>query len=177
MEISKDNIRVRSATLEDAAILNRWWNDGSVMEHAGFPNGLGQSLEETQANVLRNNPSSERLILEIDGERVGEASYKIEDNAAYPGWKICEASYQNQGYGTKIILMLFDWLFSVKGPTVEKIVWDTMIENERARHVYENKIKARKTEIIEKAFVDQLGRDRTAVVYELSKDEFHRLHG
>ena len=46
MRIEKDNIVIRSANLKDAEILNHWWNDGSVMEHAGFPNGLGQSMEE-----------------------------------------------------------------------------------------------------------------------------------
>ena len=44
MRIQKDNIVIRSATVDDAIQLNKWWNDGRIMEHAGFPNGLGESL-------------------------------------------------------------------------------------------------------------------------------------
>lgn len=47
MRIQRDNIVIRSATIDDAIQLNKWWNDGKVMGHAGFPNGLGQSLEDT----------------------------------------------------------------------------------------------------------------------------------
>ena len=39
--LTKDNITIRSATLADAPLLNAWWNDGAVMAHAGFPQGLG----------------------------------------------------------------------------------------------------------------------------------------
>ena len=41
MRIQKDNILIRTATVDDAVQLNKWWNDGRVMEHAGFPYGLG----------------------------------------------------------------------------------------------------------------------------------------
>lgn len=43
MFLEKDSLIIRSATLEDAKYLLKWWNDGKVMEHAGFPNGLGIS--------------------------------------------------------------------------------------------------------------------------------------
>ncbi len=45
MRIQKDNIVIRSATTDDAIQLNNWWNDGRIMEHAGFPKGgLGGNL-------------------------------------------------------------------------------------------------------------------------------------
>lgn len=76
MRIEKDNIVIRSANLKDAEILNHWWNDGSVMEHAGFPNGLGQSMEETIECVKRNEGHISQLcIIEIDGKPVGELNY------------------------------------------------------------------------------------------------------
>jgi len=111
MRIQKDNIVVRSATIDDAIQLNKWWNDGKVMEHAGFPNGLGESLEDTMNNISSwEGKLSQLCIIEIDGKSVGELSYRIkDDNAAYPGWKICDFSYQNQGYGPKIIMMLFEF--------------------------------------------------------------------
>lgn len=53
IEDKKDNLRIRSATLKDVSILNSWWNDGSVMAHAGYPNGLNQSMEQTK-ECIRN---------------------------------------------------------------------------------------------------------------------------
>jgi hypothetical protein len=45
MRIETGNIVIRSATVADAKQLNSWWNDGRVMEHTGFPNGLGESAQ------------------------------------------------------------------------------------------------------------------------------------
>ncbi|MDO5717038.1 MAG: GNAT family protein [Tissierellia bacterium] len=179
MELIKDTIRLRTAKEEDVEILNQWWNDGAVMAHAGFPNGLGESLEDTKKNIERSrlHPFSELLIIEIDGTRVGEANFEIKEHVAYPGWKICETSYQNRGYGMRIITLLFDFLFSNTEFAIEKIQWDTLLENERAQYVYEEKFKARKINVIENAFVDQVGRQRTAVEYEMTKQEFYERMG
>ena len=178
MRIEKDNIVIRSATLDDAAQLNKWWNDGRVMEHAGFPNGIGESLDDTTANIRsREGKLSQLCIIEIDGKPVGELNYKIgDDGAAYPGWKICDLDSQNKGYGSKIIMMLFEFIFTdedinSKFP-IEKIVWDTMLENKRAQHVYEDKIGAKRTGILKDAWIDQLGNPRSAVLYEIGKEDF-----
>ena len=178
MRIQNDNIVIRSATIDDAIQLNKWWNDGRVMEHAGFPNGIGESLDDTITNIRgREGKLSQLCIIEIDGKPVGELSYSIRgDGAAYPGWKICEFSYQNRGYGPKIIRMLFEFLFTdevinSKFP-IEKIIWDTMLENERAQYVYENKIGAKKVGIRKDCWKDQNGQLRTAVDYEFSKEDF-----
>ena len=149
MRIQKDNIVIRSSTVEDATQLNKWWNDGKIMEHAGFPNGLGESLDDTIKNIRYwEGKLSQLCIIEIDGKAVGELSYRFKDAAAYPGWKICDFSYQNQGYGTKIIIMLFEFLFTDEPInskfSMNKIIWDTMLENKRAQYIYENKIGAKK---------------------------------
>lgn len=181
MRIEKDNIVIRSATIDDATQLNKWWNDGRVMEHAGFPNGLGESLEDTINNIKsREGKLSQLCIIEIDGKSVGELSYSIkDDNAAYPGWKICDFSYQNQGYGPKIIRMLFEFLFTDEAINskflIEKIVWDTMLENKRAQYVYENKIGARKTGVRKNIWKDQAGKLRTAIDYEISREDFFNV--
>ena len=178
MRIEKDNIVIRSATINDAIQLNKWWNDGRVMEHAGFPNGLGESIEDTIENIKGwEGKLSQLCIIEIDDKVVGELSYSIKgDNAAYPGWKICDFTYQNHGYGPKIIMMLFEFLFTdevinSKFP-IERIIWDTMLENKRAQYVYENKIGARKIGVKEDSWKDQIGKWRTAIDYEISKEEF-----
>lgn len=183
MRIAKDNITIRSAERRDAKTLNSWWNDGRVMAHAGFPNGLGESMEETLENIDRNRDNTCQLcIIEIDGIPVGELSYRVrsEEATAYPGWKICEEDYQNKGYGPKIIIMLFDFLFTDAAINslheLKRIVWDTMSDNTRAQHVYEHKIGATKTKTVENAWQDQTEIWRTAVYYEISREAFFALH-
>ncbi|MGB4015254.1 MAG: N-acetyltransferase, partial [Bacilli bacterium] len=84
MKITKSNLTIRSATPEDAEILTSWWNDGKVMAHAGFPLGLNMTAEETLKHINDNETSiSQRCIIEIDGERVGEMNFRIyEDRKA-----------------------------------------------------------------------------------------------
>lgn len=182
MRINKDNIVIRSAVIDDAILLNTWWNDGNVMEHAGFPNGLGEPIEDTIANIKSwEGKLSQLCIIEVDNKPIGELNYCIEDDGAvYPGWKICDTNYQNKGYGPKIIIMLFEFLFTDETInskfTIRKIVWDTMLENKRAQHVYENKIGARKIDIHENAWQDQQGAWQTAVNYEITKEDFFRKH-
>jgi|SRR5690554_4249346 len=180
MKIEKDNIVIRSANVDDAIQLNKWWNDGEVMEHAGFPKGLGQSLEET-IGAIRNweGKLSQLCIIEIDGKVVGELSYKIKgDGAAYSGWKICDFDYQNQGYGPQIIKLLFEFLFTDENINsifpIDRIKWNTMLENKRAQYVYEHKIQARKIGIKENSWQDQLGRLRSSVDYEITRDGFFK---
>ncbi len=46
MNLKYNDLTIRNATPEDAVILCQWWNDGAVMEHAGFQNGIGTTEEE-----------------------------------------------------------------------------------------------------------------------------------
>ena len=46
MELIKENLKIRYATKNDAKILCNWWNDGKIMAHAGFPNGVNTTVEE-----------------------------------------------------------------------------------------------------------------------------------
>lgn len=178
MIIEKDNIVIRSANVDDAIQLNKWWNNGEVMEHAGFPKGLGQSLEETIDEISNwEGKLSKLCMIEIDGKVVGELGYRIKgDGAVYPGWKVCDFDYQNQGYGPQIIKLLFEFLFTDENINskfpIDRIIWDTMIENKRAQYVYEHKIKARKIAIKENSWQDQLGNWRSSVDYGISREEF-----
>lgn len=40
MHLQYNDLTIRSALPADAPQLVRWWNDGAVMAHAGFPLGL-----------------------------------------------------------------------------------------------------------------------------------------
>ena len=51
MYIIDRDLCVRNAEMEDCAQLAKWWNDGSVMAHAGFPRGLGTTAEKIQEQI------------------------------------------------------------------------------------------------------------------------------
>lgn len=179
VQITKGNIKIRSATLADAPLLNAWWNDGAVMAHAGFPKGLGQSLEETRQQIASYaGKLSQLCIIEIGGRPVGELSFGIGQNEAQTGFKICDSSQQNRGFGKQIIWMTFTYLFldealNSKMP-IHRIFWDTNLKNKRAQHVYES-LGAVRLRVVENAFTDQLGEPQNAVEYELTREAFLKL--
>ena len=51
MRVDVGELTLRSAQSADAEILTEWWNDGGVMAHAGFPLGLGTSVEGTRESI------------------------------------------------------------------------------------------------------------------------------
>ena len=175
MLITQDNLTIRSAEVRDAQILTDWWNNGAVMAHAGFPNGLGQTVEETLRQIKRNETHlSQRCIIEIDGKPAGEMSFGLLDGgAAEIGIKICDPACQNHGYGTKLLRMLIDYLFydpqlNAAFP-VQKIILDTNLKNTRAQHVYE-KLGFTRLRVNIHAWQDQLGEWQDSVDYEMTRD-------
>ena len=163
MLIIHENLKIRSAELNDAEILCNWWNDGKVMAHAGFPNGLGTTVAEIQIN-------KGLFIIEVDNKPVGEMSCrKISDDTAEIGIKICDFSQQEKGYGPTFLRMFINHLFSEFG--CQKVVLDTNLNNTRAQATYE-KIGFRKVRINTDAWKNQLGEWQTSVDYELIKENF-----
>jgi TATA-box binding protein (TBP) (component of TFIID and TFIIIB) len=73
MLLKYNNLTIRNVTVNDAEQLALWWNDGKIMAHAGFPNGIGQTAN-TIADSLKNDTvdTHRRLIIEIDNVVVGE---------------------------------------------------------------------------------------------------------
>lgn len=170
MERTHGDIRIRNAGPDDAALLARWWNDGAVMAHAGFPNGLGTTAEKIAAGLSTDTDDTRRrLILEYGGEPIGEMSYTIvEGGAAQIGIKICEASCQERGIGRVALSLLIRALFDRSCPKIEL---DTNLNNLRAQHVYE-KLGFRRTGVRVDSWVDQLGRPQSAVDYEMVESDF-----
>ena len=162
--LKHENIVVRDAIPSDAPQLTAWWNDGNVMAHAGFPNGLGTTEEEVIAGL-----GNGRLFLEEDGRPIGEACYRpVGDGIAEIGIKICEVDCQNRGLGRIILSMLIRYLFDNE---FEKIVLDTNLNNLRAQHVYEM-LGFRKVRTNIDSWTDQLGRKQSSVDYELVERDF-----
>ena len=149
----------------DAPLLCRWWNDGKVMEHAGFPQGLGTSVEKITQKFLEPDNRTHLLIIESEGLPIGEMNWRREESDhAEIGIKICESDRQEKGFGSRLIAMLCRDLFANRG--IASITLNTMLENQRAQHVYE-KLGFVKTGVRENCWRDQTGKLRTAVDYQL----------
>ncbi len=170
MDISLEGIRIRNATPADCQQLADWWNDGTVMAHAGFPNGIGTTTDEVSRQIARGCDEKGRtLIIEYYGRSIGEMSYRnIGDYSAEIGIKICESDYQEKGLGRIILSLFIRELFSI-GFT--KIVLDTNLKNLRAQRVYEL-LGFQKIRINYDSWTDQLGELQSSIDYELSPEHF-----
>lgn len=180
MYLVKENLTIRSAAVSDAEILTAWWNDGAVMAHAGFPNGLGQSVEETVRQIRENETRlSQRCIIEVDGLPVGEMAFGLKDGgAAEIGIKICDPAYQNRGYGSELLRMLLRYLFEDRELNeafpIRKVVLDTNLKNIRAQHVYE-RLGFTRLRVNYRSWQDQLGDWQDSVDYEMTAEDYRRL--
>lgn len=162
--VTYKDLVIRQAERSDAKQLTAWWNDGAVMAHAGFPNGLGTTEEKVIAGLGKG-----RLVIEENGRLIGECCYRPSgEQTAEIGIKICETDCQNRGVGRIVLSMLIRWLFD-SGNT--KIVLDTNLTNLRAQHVYES-LGFRKLRTNIDSWTDQLGRKQSSVDYELIEIDF-----
>lgn len=171
MRIEYKDLVIRTVTEQDVPVLCKWWNDGRVMAHAGFPNGLHTSVEEIVASTPSWSDESKRLrlLIEKNGTPIGEMNYRMtEKDIAEIGIKIAEESEQNKGQGKLLLSMLISELL---GRGVRRIDLDTNLENKRAQHVYEQ-LGFVKTKIEYDSWVNQIGQKCSAVFYSLTKDTF-----
>ena len=171
MQREYNGISIRSAKKEDAPQLCSWWNDGAVMAHAGFPDGVGTTVSEVEAQLIRESDETGRThIVCFEDAAIGEMNYRdLGDGTCEIGIKICDAAYQNRGLG-KIILSLFiDGLFNERG--YEKIVLDTNANNARAQHVYE-RLGFQKVRMNVNAWEDARGVMQTSIDYALTRRDF-----
>ena len=77
MIITYHNLKIRNAEASDAAQLCSWWNNGTIMAHAGFPNGLGTNEEQVSRQLASCSDDKGRiLIIEVDLSPIGEMSYQ-----------------------------------------------------------------------------------------------------
>jgi RimJ/RimL family protein N-acetyltransferase len=173
MRIQKDKFSIRHAAQTDAPLLQTWWNDGAIMAHAGYPNGLGISVEKIIEQLGFDNDLKRKWIIELDGQPIGEMSYRTPvDHTAEIGIKICDAAQQNKGYGSIYLKMLMAYLFNDMG--YERIILDTNLQNERAQHLYE-KLGFRKLRVNRNAWKDQLGQIQSSVDYEMTREMYLQL--
>lgn len=173
MYLMQNNLAIRNATIEDAAILCAWWNDGKVMAHAGFPNGIGTTAQRVSDSLKQDNDENRHFILMIDDIPAGEMNYRtVQEGVAEIGIKICDFNRQDKGFGTTFLKMLIQYLFNEMG--YQKIILDTNLKNTRAQHVYE-KIGFHKVDVKIDSWKDQLGELQSSIDYELSSNEYMGL--
>ena len=112
MLLEYKNLKIRNAGESDAKQLAVWWNDGRVMAHAGFPNGLGTTAEKVWEEIGSDSDDTRRrLIMEADNVPIGEMSYCNRGNkTAEIGIKICDFSMQDKGLGKILLSMLISCL-------------------------------------------------------------------
>jgi Acetyltransferases, including N-acetylases of ribosomal proteins len=171
MLIKYENLTIRNAEAVDAEQLCAWWNDGKIMAHAGLPNGVGCTPEEIRESLAGDTDETHRRhIIELDGKPIGEMNYRNKDGAAELGIKICELSEQEKGYGTKLLTVFIDALFSHYG--YEKMILDTNLKNERAQYVYEKKLGFSRVGIEKDAWRDQLGELNSMVNFVMIKSDW-----
>ena len=163
-KIQYENLTIRQAEASDAKQLAAWWNDGAVMAHAGFPNGVGT----TEVEVIKGLGKGS-LVIEENHRLIGECNYRdLGDGVAEIGIKICEPDGQIRGVGRKILSMLIGCLFE---NGYSKIILDTNLKNTRAQHVYES-LGFRKVRTNVDAWRDQLGQLQSSIDYELIEKDF-----
>lgn len=171
MLLKFNNLTIRNATVNDANLLAKWWNDGKIMAHAGFPLGTGETPEKIAEKISKDSDEKcRRLIIEFDNNPIGEMSYyNVGDDTAEIGIKICDFSKQNQGYGKILLSMLISSLYNDLGYKVIDI--STNVKNTRAQHVYEE-LGASKVQVIVDAWRDQLGVLQSIVEYKMYPESF-----
>lgn len=174
MYLKYKNLSIRNATTNDAEQLSIWWNDGKIMEHAGFPNGTGQTVQDISDSLKNDTDDTHRrLIIEIDNFAVGEMNYRNKGNGvAEIGIKICDFSKQNKGNGKILLSMLINSLYQDLG--FKKIILDTNLKNERAQHVYEQ-LGFTKLRVNKDSWTNQIGEIQSSIDYELYPDDFQNF--
>ena len=167
MILTNNTLTIRGAAESDAEQLCKWWNDGAVMAHAGFPDGLGTSAAEVCGRIAANGGLH---IIELAGCPIGEMNARNAGaGVAEIGIKICEADAQGQKHSVTLLSIFIDALFNYEG--YGKIILDTNLTNTRAQHVYE-KLGFRRLGVRENSWQDQRGAWQSAVDYEMEKAEW-----
>ena len=170
IKLKNGRLSIRDVSLEDADILCRWWNNGQLMIHVGFPRGLGTDIQKVRRQLSSPESGSHLCLLELDGRPVGEISYRDKGNhVAFIGVKVCDLDEQGKGHGTNFIRMFLGYLF--QDLHFKKVTLDTLLSNKRAQNVYE-KIGFRRVGVSHGTWTDQLGELQAGVDYELDKADF-----
>lgn len=169
--ITGKKVSLRKANPEDAELLCKWYADGRVMIHVGFPDGLHQDIDELrQRLVLTDKGNSLFIILDEYGHPIGECNFNnLNKKSCDIGIKICEIAYQGKGYGQDALDIFIRHLFTTYG--LERIGLNTLLENHRAQNLY-IKIGFKIVKTNYDCWIDPTGTSRSSVEMVLTKNDF-----
>ena len=172
LHLSKNEYSLTQARKKDIPHLLAWWNDGKVMAHAGFPNGLNKTYDDVLKEIKSNTKNKRRLIIRYSSKEIGEMAYsKVDDGIYEIGIKICDETYQNKHLGPTYLQMLIEYLFEELN--ANKIILDTDLENKRAQKVYE-RLGFTNKKVHLNSWTNQLNEIRSSVSYSLSRNDFKK---
>lgn len=131
-----ENLVIRKAHIDDAPLLTAWWNNGEIMAHAGFPDGVGVSVDEVMSLIKKDTDNRCHFMIDINEKTVGEMHYyKQTETCAEIGIKICDVRFRGKGFGKKLLSLFIQELFDNKSCITIRV--NVAKENRIARHVYE----------------------------------------
>ena len=146
-------VSFRKAQIIDAQTLCDWWNDGNIMAHAGFPNGIGTIVADVEEQIT-NWGDDGFYIIELDGKPVGEMHYRDKgDKVADIGIKVCDFNLHGKGVGSSALTLLIHHIWD-KG--FEKIIVNCNTKNAAGNALY-RKVGFIFTHTEENAWTDPAG--------------------
>ncbi len=170
MYIKDGKIIIRSAELSDTTTLSKWWADGKIMAHAGFPKGLKtDELKLVNRIKLQNEqsfPKNQLMIIElINKYSIGEMNYREQSMGVFEiGIKICDFKEQSKGYGAIAIKLMIKYLKNEL--KANKIVLDTNLNNVGTQRFYK-RLGFKQTNTKKDCWTDQMGNLQGAVFFEM----------
>ncbi|MDR2821954.1 MAG: GNAT family N-acetyltransferase [Acholeplasmatales bacterium] len=137
MRLINKEILIRTSEKSDSAYLFKWWNDLNFSHNIGFTkNELTISNIESIIDNF-NNEASGILIIEISNHIIGELNYSITNNIANIGITIGELTFQNKGYGNRILKIFIKYLFTSFDKEIDTITLEAKKDNLIANHLYQ----------------------------------------
>jgi len=139
--IETERMLIRPVRADDLAHLLCWWNDGEVMRHVGFPNGLGITMEELKASwkKWKDDPLGlMKIICLKDGTGIGETcfhDYQPDNKQVEIGIKICRSDLWGQDLGTEALAAMTRYAFETL--EVNRVLLNPSKTNARIIHVNE----------------------------------------
>ncbi len=142
--IETERMLIRPVRADDLAHLVCWWNDGEVMRHVGFPNGLGITMEKLEASwkKWKDDPVQCRRIICLKSEMISESGcvtapigetnfhdYQPDNKQVEIGIKICRPDLWGQGYGTEALAAMTRYAFEALG--VDRVLLNPSKTNAR----------------------------------------------
>lgn len=172
MKLTLDNVTIRNADVRDVELLCAWWANGTVMAHAGFPNGLATDKDALKERIInqKNKIDRQLFVIEENNYRVGELNYRKTDEFEYEiGIKVCDFNLHSKGIGTKALTLLISYLYEKLH--AKRIHLDTNLNNVGAQKFYE-RLGFKKYDTKIDVWKDQVGEMQSVVYYELDKESF-----